>query len=95
MSFGFYKNALSQATRGVATMIFVAGLVLIGFGFLIYLLPRLFATLAAVVFFVTGVGCATTAIKIFLVHRKIERISSDDSAYYRRDIEVHIKEDFE
>ncbi len=95
MSFGFYKNALSQATRGVATMIFVTGLVLIGFGFLIYLLPRFFATLAAVVFCVVGVGCATTAIKIFLVHRKIERISSDDSAYYRRDIEVHIKEDFE
>ena len=95
MNFRFYKNALSQATRGVATVIFVAGLVLIGFGFLIYLLPRLFATLAAVVFFVVGVGCLTTGVKIFWAQRKIDKIASDDSGYYGGDIEVHVKEDFD
>jgi len=95
MSFGFYKNALSQATRGVATMIFVAGLALIGFGFLIYLLPRVFATIAAIVFFVVGIGCLSTAFKIFWAQRKIDKIASDDPGYYGGDIEVHIKEDFD
>lgn len=95
MSFRFYTDVMSRATRGVATAIFVAGLVLIGFGFLIYLLPRLFATLAAVVFFVVGAGCLTTGIKIFWAQRKIDKITSDDSGYYGEGIEVHIKEDFD
>jgi len=54
MSFRFYTNAISQASRTIAAGIFFVGLVLVGFGFMIYLLPRFFATLAAIVFFVTG-----------------------------------------
>lgn len=104
MNFGFYKNALSQATRGVATMIFVAGLVLIGFGFLIYLLPRFFAMLAAVVFFVVGAGCLTTGVKIFLAQKKLDQINSNDSQGYspfchkpqngfRENVQIHSKEE--
>ena len=93
MSFRFYTSAISQASRGIAAGIFIAGLVLIGFGFMIYLLPRFFATLAAIVFFVAGVGCGITSVKIFLVLRKIDRISSDDSGAYRKNVQIHIEED--
>jgi len=95
MSFRFYTNAISRASKSVAAWIFAFGLVLIGFGFMIYLLPRLFATLAAAVFFIAGVGCAATAVKIFLLQRKMERFNSDDSGCYRRNIQVHIEEDID
>ena len=95
MSFGFYKNALSQATRGVATMIFVTGLVLIGFGFLIYLLPRFFATLAAIVFFVVGIVLCSTAVKIFLAQRKSDETDLDNSEPYRKNVRIRIEEHYD
>ncbi len=93
MSFRFYTNAISRASRGVAAWLAAAGLVLIGFGLMIYLLPRLFAAIAAAVFFVAGFGCLTTGIKIFLAQRKVDRIISDDSAGYREGVRIHIEED--
>jgi len=92
MSFRFYTNAISQASKGAAAGIFIVGLVLIGFGFMIYLLPRFFATLAAVVFFAAGAGCAITAIKIFLALRKLDKINSDDSKSHRKNVRIHIEE---
>ena len=95
MSFRFYTNAISRASKGVAAWIFAFGLALIGFGFMIYLLPRLFATLAAAVFFIAGVGCAATAIKIFLLQRKLERFNADGPAGYRRNVQARIEEDID
>ena len=95
MSFHFYTDAISRGTRAIAAGIFITGLVLVGFGFMIYLLPRFFATLAAVVFFVAGIGCVVTATKIFLVRRKIERSNSDGSQGYRKNVRIHIEDDFE
>lgn len=92
MSFRFYTNMISQASRNIAAGIFIVGLVLIGFGFMIYLLPRFFATLAAVVFFVAGIGCAITAVKIFLAQRKLDKINSDFSEPYRENVQIHIEE---
>ncbi|MBN2456936.1 MAG: hypothetical protein JXB29_10470 [Sedimentisphaerales bacterium] len=74
MTLRFYKNAFSQVSRTIAAWIFIAGLVLVGFGFMIYLLPKLFATLAAIVFFVAGIGCVITSVKIFLTQRKLDRL---------------------
>jgi len=95
MSFRFYTNAISQASRGIAAGIFIVGLLLIGFGLLIYLLPKFFATLAAIVFFVAGISCGITGIKIFLAQRKIDKLSSDDSNAYRKNVQIHIEEDYE
>ncbi|KPL20913.1 MAG: hypothetical protein AMJ75_10940 [Phycisphaerae bacterium SM1_79] len=92
MSFRFYTNAISRASRAVAAGIFVTGLVLIGFGFMIYLLPRFFATLAAVVFFVGGIGCGITAVKIFLAQRKFEQLDSDYSEACRKNVRIRIEE---
>ncbi|GAI77220.1 unnamed protein product, partial [marine sediment metagenome] len=75
--------------------IFIVGLILIGFGFMIYLLPKFFATLAAIVFFVAGLGCAITAIKIFLAQRQLDKINSDDSMVYRKNVRIHTEEHYD
>jgi len=104
MNFRFYTNAVSQATRKVAMGIFVVGLLLIGFGILILALPELFAMLAAVIFFIAGVGCGVTAIKIFLVQRQLNKINSDDSPRpseergsqgYRENVQIHFEEHYD
>jgi hypothetical protein len=95
MSFRFYTNAISQASKTVATSIFIVGMILVGFGFMIYLLPRFFATLAAIVFFVAGIGCTITAVKIFLAQKKLEKVNSDDSQDYRENVQIHIEEHFD
>lgn len=95
MSFRFYTNMISQASRHIATGIFIVGLVLIGFGFMIYRFPRFFATLAAVVFFIAGIGCGITAVKIFLAQRKLDQINSEYSEPYRENVQIHIEEHHE
>jgi len=71
------------------------GLVLIGLGFMIYLLPKFFATLAAVVFFATGAGCGIIATKIFLAQKKLERLNSDDSQGHRRNVQIRTEEHYD
>lgn len=95
MSFRFYANAISQASRTVAAGIFIVGIVLIGFGFMIYVLPKFFATLAAIVFFIAGVSCGITAIKIFLAQRRLNKLNSDDSEAYRKNVRIHIEEHYD
>ncbi len=93
--FDFYTNAVSQATRKAAMGIFVVGLLLIGFGILILALPELFAMLAALIFFIAGLGCAGTAIKIYLAQKRIDKFNSNDSDDYRRNVQIHIKDDYD
>lgn len=92
MSFRFYTNAISQASRNFAAGLFIVGLLLIGFGFLVYVLRDLFAVLAAIVFFVAGVGCGITAVKIFWTLHKLDKAAGDDAEPYRKNVHIHIKE---
>jgi len=93
MSFRIYKNIFSQASRNFAAGLFITGLLLIGFGFLVYILRDLFAILASIVFFVVGLGCGATAVKIFLAQRKLDKMSSDDGATgYRKNVQIHTEE---
>ena len=91
MSFRFYTNAISQASRNFAAGLFITGLLLIGFGFMVYILRDLFAILASIVFFVAGVGCGITAVKIFWAQRKLDKINSDNSQGYRENVQIHIE----
>ncbi|MGA1978981.1 MAG: hypothetical protein ABSG99_00225 [Sedimentisphaerales bacterium] len=93
--FRFYTNAISQASRSIATWIFTIGLLLVGFGVLILALPELFAMLAAAVFFIVGIGCVATAIKIFLAQRQLNKNNSDDSTGYRENVQIHIEDDYD
>ncbi len=95
MSFRFYTNVISQASRAFAAGIFIVGLVLIGFGFLIWVLRELFAILFAIIFCVTGIGCAVTAVKIFWAQRKLDRLNSDDSHRYRKNVQIHTEEHYD
>jgi len=93
MSFRFYTNVISQASRNFAAGLFIVGLLLIGFGFLVYILRDLFAILASIVFFVVGLVCGTTAVKIFLAQRKLDKMNSDDyTTGYRRNVRIHTEE---
>lgn len=93
--FRFYTNAISQATRKMATGIFIVGLLLIGFGVLILALPELFAMLAALIFFIAGAGFAGTAIKIYLAQRKADKLTSDGSNDYRENVRIHIEDHYD
>jgi tellurite resistance protein TehA-like permease len=90
MSFRFYSNAVSQASRNFAAGLFIVGLLLIGFGFLVYVLKDLFAILFAAVFCIAGVGCGITALKIFLFQRKLDQANLDEP--YRENVRIHLKE---
>jgi hypothetical protein len=92
MVFRHYTNAISQASRNVAAAIFIVGMMLIGFGFMIYLLPKFFATLAAAVFFIAGIGCGITAVKIFWAAHKIDKADSEPHEPYRENVQIHIEE---
>jgi hypothetical protein len=64
---------------------------LIGFGVLILALPELFAMLAAIVFFIAGIGCIGTAVKIYLVQRQIDNITGGDMDDGRENVRIHIE----
>jgi hypothetical protein len=96
MSFRFYNSVISQASRNFAAGLFITGMLLIGFGFLVYVLRDLFAILASIVFFIVGLGCGTTAIKIFWAQRKLDKMDSDDGTMdYRRNVRIHSEDSYE
>lgn len=88
----FYTNRLSEASRTVAAGIMIAGLLLMGFGVIILALPEFFAYLAAIVFFIAGVGCGVTAVKIFWVQSRLDRMTSDDPHAYRKNVRIHTED---
>lgn len=88
MPFRFYSNMLSQASRGLASGIFIVGLLLIGFGMIIFALPELFAFLAAAIFFIAGLGCGITAVRIFLAARRMDNYDSDYPQGYRKNVHI-------
>ncbi len=92
MPFRFYSNIVSQASRRIAAGMLLTGLSLIGFGLLIYLLPRVFAILAAILFFAAGGGVCITALKIFLAQRHIDRATRDASDDYRQNVRIKIEQ---
>lgn len=92
MSFRFFTNMISQASRTVAASLSIVGLMLVGFGVVIAAFPEVFAYLAAAVFFVAGIGCVITAVKIFLAQRELGKTAGDDSPPYRENVRIHIEE---
>lgn len=90
MVFRFYSNTISQASRALAMWIFIAGMMLIGFGLLIYVFPEFFATLAAIFFWVIGAGCGITAVKIFMATRSRNNIDPSDG--YRENVHIRIED---
>lgn len=91
MVFRFYTNTASQMSRAAAGGIFITGLVLTGFGFLIYALPKVFAMLAAIVFFAAGAGCVILAFKILMAQKRIDKAHSQDTQSCRQNVQIHFE----
>ena len=89
MSLRFFTNFFPVASRNAAAGIFIVGMLLIGFGFLIYILRDLFAILFAILFCAVGLGCIVTAVKIFWSLLKMGKRKSDASADYRENVTIH------
>ena len=90
MFFKFDSNTFSQATNGIARGSFVIGLMLIGFGMLVFILRDLFAFLAAGLFFLAGFSAIGYAAKIFWAGYKIKRGMGSSSKTYRENVNIHI-----
>ena len=84
--FRFHSNQMSQATRGIAKMIFIVGLLLVGFGVLIMKFPEVFASIAAFVFFFAGASTISYAVKIFIASRGL---SKHENNAFRDNVRIH------
>jgi len=91
MIFRFYRDAISQASRSIAATILIAGLLLIGFGVVILAAPAIFAFLAAMIFFIAGIGCAVTAVRIFWAQRQLNKLTRDDLQSCRRNVQIRVE----
>ncbi len=92
MAFRFYSNQLSQATRGVAGWIFMAGLFLVGFGLLVILLQDVFVFIAAGMFFLFGFSVMVYAVKLYLAARRMGKSVGDEGAEaYRENVKGRIE----
>jgi len=87
-NFRFQSNQFSQATRGLASSVFVVGLLLLGFAMLIYVFKELFAILIAFCFVFAGIGTIGFSIKLFIASRRFDRMSKPDQAY-RDNVRIH------
>ena len=83
--FYIYSNPVSDAAKGLAKGAFVVGLLLIGFGLLVFILRDLFAFIAAAVFFLAGFSAIGYAVRLFILRHKIKK----SDGLYRENVEIH------
>lgn len=81
-----------QATAGVAAVVFVVGMLLLGFALLIYALPDLFATLAALFFVFAGISTIGFSIKLLIASKKFGDMSKNQEPY-RENVQIHRSQD--
>ncbi len=78
----------------MAVGVFIVGMLLFGFGLLIFALPRLFALLAALLFFIAGAGCVATGVRIYLAIRRMEKqVYGEQEDEGRVNVRVHHEQD--
>jgi hypothetical protein len=93
MFFKFDVNTFSQATKGIAKGSFVMGLMLIGFGMLVFILKDIFAFLAAGLFFLAGFSAIGYSIKVFWAGYKMKRGMGNSPEAYRENVNIHSHDD--
>ncbi len=92
MNFRFYSNVFSHASRHFAAGAFFLGLILVGIGFLVYVLRDLFAILFAGIFMVAGIVSIVTGLRILWASRKAHKDIFDGSEAYRKNVTIHYEE---
>jgi len=91
MFFKFYSNPFNQITKGVSKGLFVVGLLLIGFGTLLWVFKEVFALIAAAIFMITGAACCINAIRLYFASRKSYQNNDDASAGRSDNVKIHIE----
>jgi ABC-type uncharacterized transport system fused permease/ATPase subunit len=81
-------NPLTDAAKGLAKGSFLLGLLLIGFGMLVYLLKDIFAFIAIVLFFMAGFSAIGYAVRLFILQYKMKKSDST----YRQNVEIHYED---
>ncbi|MBN1786787.1 MAG: hypothetical protein JW806_00145 [Sedimentisphaerales bacterium] len=66
MLFNFYSNSFNEISKTYAKGLLIIGLLLIGFGILVWIFKEILAGVAAAIFFVVGFLCCFNAVRIFL-----------------------------
>jgi hypothetical protein len=88
MFFRFSSDSFNQISKGYAKGLFIVGLLLIGFGTLVWLFKEVLALIAAAIFVIVGAGCCFNAVRIFFSTWKSGK-SFDDG---RSDnVKIHIE----
>jgi len=82
------SNPLTQATASAAWSVFVIGMLLIGFAFLIYVLRAVVALIFVGLFVFAGICTIGFSIKLFIASRRFDDMSKpgDD---YRENVRIH------
>ncbi len=93
MFFRQYNNSLNQLSRGFAKGIFIIGLLLIGFGVLVYVLKEVLAAIAAAIFVVVGFLCCANAIRIYFSCHDLRDTDSGDDSDGRDNVRIRIDSD--
>jgi hypothetical protein len=91
-NFKFQSNPLTRATASAAGMVFIAGLMLIGFAFLVFVIKDFVVLLAAMLFIMAGIGTIGFSIKLLLASRRFGKMSTSQ-ADYRENVRIHQRED--
>jgi hypothetical protein len=94
MSFQFYTNLISQASRSFARWLFITGLLLVCFGLLVYWLRDIFAIIAAGLFVFAGLGSAVTAVKIYFAQRRLDKMAGPENEH-RENVRIRFEEHYD
>jgi sugar phosphate permease len=90
MFFKLYSDSFNQISKGYAKGLFVVGLLLIGFGTLVWLFKEVLALIAAAIFVVVGAGCCFNAVRIFFSTWKSGKSEDDGRS---ANVKIHIEQD--
>ena len=88
MIFRSYNQTLSQTSKAMAIGIFMLGLMLIGLGVLVAAFPKVFAYVVAGLLVAAGLGVSATALKIYLMHRRLTRTITGQDDMRSSNVEV-------
>jgi hypothetical protein len=90
MLFNFYSNSFNQLSKGYAKVLFIVGLLLIGFGTLVWILKEVLAVIAAVIFIAVGCICCFNAVRIF-----ISTVKTNKDNNGRSNVKIRIEQDLD
>ncbi len=77
MFFKLYSDSFKQLSKGYAKVLFIVGLLLIGFGTLVWILKEVLAVIAAAIFIIVGFICCFNAARIFINTVKTDKKGGD------------------